>query len=421
MDEHKNKSREKQDQINSLNQDLVDLSQELDQAKSDLERAQEGRGRSPTPVPELSPARSLSPYSRAMAPPPIPTTARKTTVRSHSQRRDSGPTIQIHRHQREGTAATNTSVKTIGSVVVNPELTQNMKIDRTIKDPEKFDGKAGTFYQWQSAVSLKISNAEFKTAADGLRYVQSFLSGTPWLMTNTRIPSLGLWGKPCLDPYLDVDAMMQQLAERYGENNTEEHAATALEALKQGDRQDFNLFYVKYQEYQVYNPLPTEKAEAGRLFRKLNPRFRDKLSDGTEFTRVQDLVNRCTRLQTQYEALDADKKNSSSGSGSSSKKDDKKDGKKSNHRKYPQHIYQKKHQDLKPLTADDSKDLNSKDGCYRCREVGHKSSDRDKCQMAIAEDRYDAQQARLNHTEVGETSPAGHAHPPESGNGTATR
>jgi hypothetical protein len=40
--------------------------------------------------------------------------------------------------------------------------------------------------------------------------------------------------------------MTKLLAERYSKDNTEERAYTAMVALKQADREDFNIFYAKY-------------------------------------------------------------------------------------------------------------------------------------------------------------------------------
>ena len=91
---------------------------------------------------------------------------------------------------------------------------------------------------------------------------------------------------------------MKLLAERYGEDNTEERTYTAMVALKQADREDFNIFYAKYQEYQVYCPM-TDKLEVRRLQGKLNSRFRNKLADGMDIGSLKELVSRCNRLQTQ--------------------------------------------------------------------------------------------------------------------------
>ena len=92
---------------------------------------------------------------------------------------------------------------------------------------------------------------------------------------------------------------MKLLLERYGEDNTEERVMNAMVTLRQGKKEDFNTFYVKYQEYQAYHPMGTDKQEIHRLQGKLNNRFREKLADGIDYATPQDLVNRCTRLQTQ--------------------------------------------------------------------------------------------------------------------------
>ena len=86
----------------------------------------------------------------------------------------------------------------------------------------------------------------FRLEEDGLRYVQGFLTGTPWSLVAPRIPSLGGWGKPCPYPFPNVDSLIKLLTERYGEDNTEERAINTITSLYQGEKEDFNVFYAKY-------------------------------------------------------------------------------------------------------------------------------------------------------------------------------
>jgi hypothetical protein len=51
-----------------------------------------------------------------------------------------------------------------------------------------------------------------------------------------RIPTVGGWGKPCPNPFPDVDSLMRLLAERYREDNTEERAMNAIVVLKQTEK-----------------------------------------------------------------------------------------------------------------------------------------------------------------------------------------
>jgi hypothetical protein len=94
---------------------------------------------------------------------------------------------------------------------------------------------------------------------------------------------------------------MKLLDVRYRKDNTEERTMTAIATIHQGGKQDFNFFYAKYQEFQAYYPIASDKQEIHRLQGKLNNRFMNKLADGMECHTLSDLVNQRTRLQTQWE------------------------------------------------------------------------------------------------------------------------
>jgi hypothetical protein len=238
--------------VDGLNNDLAELAQEHDDLKDECERlkqaaAEQARGR----VRSRScrqPSASLSPYSKAheMGPPPLP--RRDRDLEARQARSES----RCLRTQRGATAATDNSHQSAltttshASVNLDPESDKAIQVDRSVKDPDKFEGKATTFYPWLTAMTLKLSTATFRSEGDGLRYVQGFLGGSPWGLVAPRVPTLGGWGKPCPNPFPDMDAMMKLLAERYGEDNTEERAMNAMVILKQTDKQDFNLFYATY-------------------------------------------------------------------------------------------------------------------------------------------------------------------------------
>jgi hypothetical protein len=77
------------------------------------------------------------------------------------------------------------------SVHVDPTSSKAIQVDRNIKDPDKFKGEQGTFYPWMSSMTLKLSTATFRIEADGLRYVQGFLTGALRGLAAPRIPTLG--------------------------------------------------------------------------------------------------------------------------------------------------------------------------------------------------------------------------------------
>jgi hypothetical protein len=223
---------------------------------------------------------------------------------------------------------------------------------------------------------------------------------------------------------------MQLLTERYGEDNTEERAMTAMVSLRQTDKQDFNLFYATYQEYQAYCPMSTDKQEVHRLQSKLNSRFRNKLADGMDIASLKELVSRCTRLQTQWESIDAEStttrqpRSQSKNRGRRSKTDDApastagggtsaKAGSSIYRVTLPDSELPSEYRNMPPLTSEVRQALRDAGGCYKCRKKGHTGQQREKCPLAILEDAYEKRTGKVNQVQVEDV--------PEQGNGMATR
>jgi hypothetical protein len=381
---------------------------------------------------------SLSPWSKAhnldgtlkvvsnsmLLPPPLLPNAR---LRSKSRSRSGA----VHRHLREGTADSGLSIASNASINLDSTLTMPIKTDRSVESPTKFDGNIGTFYQWLTALTLKLSVCQFRSEEDGLRYVQGFMTGTPWNLVAPRVPTLGGWGKPCPNPFATVDDMMQLLKERYGEDNTEERAMTAMVTLRQTEKQDFNLFYATYQEYQAYCPMSTDKQEIHRLQGKLNSRFRNKLADGMDVSSLKELVARCIRLQSQWESIDAEApasrqpRSQSKNRGRRGKADDAPAGTVggNTNAKTGLSIYRvtlpdselpSEYRNMPPLTSEVRQALRDAGGCYKCRKKGHTGQQREKCPLAILEDAYEKRTSKVNQVQVEDV-------PEHSGNGMAAR
>ena len=101
---------------------------------------------------------------------------------------------------------------------------------------------------------------------------------------------------------------------------------------------------------------------------------------------TQELVNRCTRLQTQWESMDADKahnhkrSDSRKGRGGNSKrggKDKEDDATGSSGGRYarkidlPEDQLPKEFKNMPPLTNELRTKLRETGGCYKCRRTGH--------------------------------------------------
>jgi hypothetical protein len=418
--------KEKDAVVNKLNNELAqlmtdndELSTKCDRLKDDItQHAANEQARGRTSSHRRDPSTSLSPYSRAHAIglPPLPD---RRNARRTDRSESCAGSEAARRVRRENTAATSNASR--ASVNLDPESSKAIVVDRSVKDPDNFKGDQNTFYPWLTAMVLKLSTAVFRTEADGLRYVQGFLGGAPWALIAPRVPTLGGWGKPCPNPFPDVDSMMKLLAERYGEDNTEERAMTAMVSLKQADKQDFNIFYAKYQEYQAYCPMATDKQEIHRLQGKLNSRFRDKLIDGTECASLKELVSRCARLQTQWESMDPPR-SESKGRRKRKDKDDNSAPAAGARKSYtkvdmPASELPREYRNMPPLTNDLRQSLRDSGGCYKCRKPGHTGNQRDKCPLAILEDAYAVKHPKVNQVEVDTAA----EELPSSGNGTATR
>jgi hypothetical protein len=443
--------KEAEQAVNNLNNEVADfataneglataneeLGKERDHLQGELDAVREtmaDRGRSPSRHSQhREPAKSLSPWSREhlggarMAPPPLPASHKnvsKNRVRSQS------PTVQRQLRNREGTAATDQSGfsnASRASVNLDPMASMAIKSDRTVDNPSKFDGKIA-FYPWLTSLTLKLSTTTFREEADGLRFVQGFLSGAPWASVAPRIPTLGGWGKPCPNPFTSVDELITLLQERYGEDNTEEKAMTAMVTLRQSEKQDFNDFYASYQEYAAYCPMGTQKQEVHRLQGKLSSRFRNKLADGMDITSVKELVARCIRLQAQWESIDAatvrQPRSQSKNRGRRNNKTDDAPASAAggSNTKYtglyritlPDSELPREYRNMPPLTSEVRQTLRDSGGCYKCRKTGHTGTQRDKCPLAILEDAYE-KCTKVNNVDVEDDSAE------QPGNGIATR
>jgi hypothetical protein len=185
---------------------------------------------------------------------------------------------------------------------------------------------------------------------------------------------------------------------------------SAMVTLRQTDKQDFNIFYAKYQEYQAYCPMASDRQEIHRLQGKLNNRFRDRLADGIDCTSLQELVSRCTRLQTQWESIDTEKEGSKRSDSKSrrSKRKNKDDDNgpsagRSSSRKInlPDNELPREFRNLPPLTNELRQTLRDSGGCYKCRKPGHTGNQREKCPLAILEDAYE-KRTKINQVQVKE-------------------
>jgi hypothetical protein len=359
----------------------------------------------------------------------LPCLKPQASHRRRAARQPEQPTVVRHRETRElsrnralrdrvgDRAATYDTTTSSASACVDPTAEKAVTTDKGIKDPKSFDGKEGTFQPWLDQIGMKLVTGKFKTEADGLRYIHSFTEGTVWAALRSRIPSL-FGQQPCPSPYTTIDEMMAHLIERYGEDNTEDKAMTAMGKLSQGAREDFNTFYAKYQGYQAYCPLPPAQ-ERHRLQGKLNKTFTDRVEDGTDYPTEKGLVARCVRLQAQISASSSstgasDTNGGGRGGRTRGGRDGNGSGSGGRSGNIPNSELPAKYRNLPALTQELRDTLMKASKCFKCRETGHGQRDRAKCPVAIAEDAYKKKDLKVNQTDV-----APKAEPP--GNGSTIR
>jgi hypothetical protein len=205
------KLKAKEKTVDGLNSEIAELATvneelttERDRLYKELDAAEESiaaRGRTPLRSQHREPVKSLSPWARDhldenndvnMAPPPLPI-GRRARSGSQSKSRVRSLSLTQRRRHREGTAATDQSAlsnASRASVNLDPTASMAIKSDRTVNNPDKFDGKIA-FYPWLTSLILKLSTTTFREEADGLRFVQGFMSGALWASVAPRIPILG--------------------------------------------------------------------------------------------------------------------------------------------------------------------------------------------------------------------------------------
>jgi cell division septum initiation protein DivIVA len=137
--------KEKDIVVNQLNNDVAGLATDNDDLKDECDRmrdelaalAEQAQGSERS---RREPSASLSPYSKAHTRGLLPLPNRRHVGRSES-RSEVG-----RRTRREATAATNNSNASHASVNLDPDSGKAIQVDRSVKDPDKFEGKTGTFY-----------------------------------------------------------------------------------------------------------------------------------------------------------------------------------------------------------------------------------------------------------------------------------
>jgi hypothetical protein len=365
--------KDKEGELALLRDDLaqtVDLQDEITTLKAKIDALEnDKRGRSkPRSQPRSDASRSLSRRRRAQ--------------QGQGSRSVSRPRSRPDRTRREGTYLPNMSTHT---VVCDPAQLKNILTDRNISGPSKFTGKSEDFYPWIKGLELKLRTSTFKSQLDGLQFVQTFLSGDAYSLTEPRIPST--WGRPCMNPYETVDEMLEHLKDRYGETNTEARYMTKMENLVQNRSESFSAFYSKFQQYRAYLPDMSEKTEMFQLTKKLNTTYKTRIRDGTEFASLKELVRRLQNIENQLEEDkddygQANREGKNRGKGLPSK-----DGALDEQKKYKLEDIPEKYRKLKALDDTEREKCRKEGRCLRCREKGHLQYQRKECPLGKFTDR----------------------------------
>ena len=114
-----------------------------------------------------------------------------------------------------------------------------------------------------------------------MRWVLGLLDGDVWLMTKPRVPGLKAGVK--FNVYTTGDEMLTDLDDRYSEINSSSKAMTELTKLYQADGEIFSKFYGKFLRYRSRIEFMNDPTEMHMLKERLNYRYGNKITDGTEY------------------------------------------------------------------------------------------------------------------------------------------
>lgn len=283
--------------------------------------------------------------------------------------------------RRDG--ATAFSHVTNRTIVYDSSLPQPVVTNKDVEKPPKFDGDKKKWQEWVTKLEMKLRVTRFQTPLDGLWFVRGFLEDRAFRLVNSRIPS-EYGSRNCYNAFANIEEMLEYLKKHYAEINTFTQASNRLRNLRQGPNESFSDFYVKFQEQASYLDY-SERHEIETLMHALNARYLKVMTDGTTYPGINDVVDRCTRLESSFEMLDSAHPRSERGSGSgrggrgggnSGHGGGGSRGDNNRKRQLPS-PYDK----MEPMTDAIKKRIQDRKDCRKCRKPGHMSWMRDQCDL----------------------------------------
>ena len=327
--------------------------------------------------------RSLSPLSRELAdceergrvaagpPPPLRAT--------HSPFRPTTDTAGVSFHRPTDTAGVSFRRPTAdtarsGSRFTDPHQAFPVVTDKNTPVPAPFSGqdRDHSVKEFVRSLEFKLSMTSFRTNDDGLRWVLAYLRGAAWRLCASRIPS-ALAGETCHHPFADIEEMLGELRERFGQKNTEGEALTAIRQLRQGPNQSFGSIYTRFVEYRSQIPYLSDAMEMDALQCLLNETYLRVFASQSPCRTAKDMVDRLLYIDEQQKKTKALLGGLAKTSSSSKSKQGSPPTTTTNPRGAGQYNeVPQKYRNMPQLTPELREQLMSANKCLRCRESGHK-------------------------------------------------
>jgi putative ubiquitin-RnfH superfamily antitoxin RatB of RatAB toxin-antitoxin module len=289
-----------------------------------------------------------------------PLSNRGRSRRSDNDLRGLTPSPDATQNRREATHFTAQTQPTTATVTMS-----KLKIP----DPEIFYGDRAKYEDWLTKMRVKIRyNIESDQMA--VDYISTRVGGNAFEAVKNHLPGSA-------KPYQNAEEMFKTLTVRFGELDRALKARTKFDTIRQGDSEDFELFYTRFDNCVSLLDL-SDSELIHQLKSKLNNRYLSKVNDGTHYQTLPDIVSRCQRLTYTFAENDAfmprnrNNKPQSAPTGCSQQP---RTGQAATPNTTARVVFPEKYKNLPKLTPELRLWCDKERRCYSCREKGHNSID----------------------------------------------
>ena len=246
---------------------------------------------------------------------------------------------------------------------------------RKIADPEKFKGDKSKYPRWKTSMKMKIRREYENDDMGAIEYIVDRTEGAPYDRLEVRFPWEGV-----ANPYSTPDECWADLDKHYKERDEMAQSMVKFKDCKQTAAETFQAFHARWE------PLSLKVGYPPRLLfedlkEKLNNRYFNEINKDISLTTVDEVVEKCHKLEYSFMKGDArygtEKKTSKASTDSSSRKKTDKTGGASataTPRRARNSIpMPAQFRNLPPLTTNLKSQLSEEGKCFSCRQAGHES------------------------------------------------